>query len=157
MQRNVIDAVIHNWGAVDGFKFNEVTETHVFFTSEEDTNEDSRGLYVSAMGFIMNKDKFASLPKDLQDILLYGFNEEYSEALLKYEMPACLAGYTDAVERGHKFIYLEPEEVQVWRDRVASSNKSMLDRIAANGWDAYDIYESWNAVLQAKYDEEAGN
>ena len=155
LERNVIDSLIHNWGAVDGFRFNEVTSTHMFFTTEENTDEDSRGLYVSAMGFIMNKAKFESLPKDIQDLLLDGFSREYSDRFLEFEMPACLAGYSEAFERNHKFIYLEPSEVAVWRERVASSNKVMLDKIEANGYDAYSIYGRWNAILQAKYDSEA--
>ncbi|NLA88168.1 MAG: TRAP transporter substrate-binding protein DctP [Clostridiales bacterium] len=157
LERNVIDALIHNWGAVDGFKFYEVTKTHLFFTTEEESDEDSRGLYVSTMGFIMNKDKFESLPQDLQEILLYGFGEVFPVKLIEFEMPACLSGYTAAKERGNKFIYLEPEEVEEWREKVASSNKVMLDKIVANGYDAYALYDKWNAMLQAKHDEEKGS
>lgn len=154
LERNVIDSLIHNWGAVDGFRFNEVTSTHLFFTTKDKSDEDSRGLYVSAMGFIMNKEKFESLPKDIQDILLDGFSREYSERFLEFEMPACLAGYTEAIDRDHKFIYLEPNEVAAWRDRVATSNSVVLDKIKANGFDAYDIYRRWNDILQAKFDSE---
>ena len=154
LERNVIDALIHNWGAVDGFRFNEVTSTHLYFTTEEHSDEDARGLYISAMGWIMNKAKFESLPKDIQDLILDAFGREYSDRFIEFEMPACLSGYNEAVSMGHKFIYLEPAEVAVWRDKVASSNKTVLDRIQANGFDSYDIYRRWNEIIQAKFDSE---
>ncbi len=75
------------------------------------------GINMNAMCIIMNNDVFNALPSDTQDIIEDSgsiWHDMFLGADLGFQgftMGMCL-------DRGDSFVYLTPEEIQVWRDLV---------------------------------------
>jgi len=118
LSRGVVDASMAPQEALQGWKWGEVVKS---------TTEDWGASYSSGMFVVMNKDKWNSLPADIQKTIEQ-VNEEYIEKQGKTWDEIDKAGRDFTVARGNKIISLSPDEDLKWQKAV----KPLLDEYKKN-------------------------
>lgn len=89
--------------------------------------------------FIMNNDKFNSLPADLQEILVQGF-QDMLDAATPAEEGARNAFYNQLVESGAKLVEVSNEDAAAWADLVADLHEAELSKLEAKCPNIRQIY-----------------
>jgi len=118
LSRGVVDASMAPQEALQGWKWGEVVKYTV---------EDWAASYSSGMFVVMNKDKWNSLPPDVQKIIEQ-VNEEYIEKQGKTWDEIDKVGRDYTIARGNKIISLSPDENLKWEKAV----KPLLDEYKKN-------------------------
>src|SRR4030042_784898 len=118
LSRGVVDASMAPQEALQGWKWGE---------SVKFTVEDWGASYSSGMFVVMNKDKWNSLPPDVQKIIEQ-VNEEYIEKQGKTWDEIDKAGRDYTIARGNKIISLSRDEDLRWEKAV----KPLLDEYKKN-------------------------
>jgi TRAP-type C4-dicarboxylate transport system substrate-binding protein len=118
LSRGVVDASMAPYEALQGWKWGEVVK----YTVEDWGSSYSTGMFV-----VMNKDKWNSLPPDIQKTIEQ-VNEEYIEKQGKVWDEIDKAGRDYTVGRGNKIISLSPDENRRWEKAV----KPLLDEYKKN-------------------------
>ncbi len=108
LSRGVVDGSMAPQEALQGWKWGEVVK----YTIENFGSSYSTGMFV-----VMNKDKWNSLPPDVQKTIEQ-INEEYIEKQGKVWDEIDKAGRDYTIARGNKIITLSPEEDQRWEKAV---------------------------------------
>ncbi len=118
LSRGVVDGSMAPYEALQGWKWGEVVKFSI---------EDWGASYSTGMFVVMNKDKWNSLPPDVQKIIEQ-VNEEYIEKQGKTWDEIEKAGRDFTISRGNKIISLLREEDLRWRKAV----KPILDEYVKN-------------------------
>jgi TRAP-type C4-dicarboxylate transport system substrate-binding protein len=122
ISRGVVDGSMAPQEALQGWKWGEVVK----YTIENFGSSYSTGFFV-----VMNKDKWNSLPPDVQKIIEQ-VNEEYIEKQGKLWDEIDKAGRDYTIGRGNKIISLSPDEDRRWEKAVRplldGYKKSMKDK-----------------------------
>jgi len=118
LSRGVVDASMAPYEALQGWKWGEVVK----FSTEDWGASYSAGMFV-----VMNKQKWNTIPPDLQKII-EKINEEYIEKQGKTWDEIEKAGKDFTVARGNKIISLSPDENRKWEKAV----KPLLDEYKKN-------------------------
>jgi TRAP-type C4-dicarboxylate transport system substrate-binding protein len=118
LSRGVVDASMAPQEALQGWKWGEVVKF---------TIEDWGASYSSGMFVVMNKDKWNSLPPDIQKIIEQ-INEEYIEKQGKTWDEIEKAGRDYMIARGNKILSLSQDENLRWEKAV----KPLLDEYKKN-------------------------
>jgi TRAP-type C4-dicarboxylate transport system substrate-binding protein len=118
LSRGVVDASMAPQEALQGWKWGEVVK----FTIENFGSSYSSGMFV-----VMNKDKWNSLPPDVQKIIEQ-VNEEYIEKQGKTWDEVDKVGRDYTIARGNKIISLGRDEGLKWEKAV----KPLLDEYKKN-------------------------
>jgi len=122
LSRGVVDGSMAPQEALQGWKWGEVVK----YTIENFGSSYSTGFFV-----VMNKDKWNSLPPDVQKTIEQ-INEEYIEKQGKVWDEIDKAGRDFTIGRGNKIITLSPEEDQRWekavRPLLTEYKKNMKDK-----------------------------
>jgi TRAP-type C4-dicarboxylate transport system substrate-binding protein len=114
----VVDGSMAPYEALQGWKWGEVVRF---------TTEDWGAAYSSGMFVVMNKDKWNSLPPDVQKIIEQ-INEEYIEKQGKVWDEIDKLGKDYTIKLGNKIISLSPDENRRWEKAV----KPLLDGYKKN-------------------------
>jgi TRAP-type C4-dicarboxylate transport system substrate-binding protein len=84
---------------------------------------------------IMNRNKFNSLPPDIQKIFLD--NREFAQQdWLRMAIEETKMGRDAIAKRGGNFITLTPEEIKLWRDALLPIREEWIKRQESKGWPA---------------------
>jgi TRAP-type C4-dicarboxylate transport system substrate-binding protein len=118
LSRGVVDGSMAPYEALQGWKWGEV----VRFTTENFGSSYSTGMFV-----VMNKDKWNSLPPDIQKIIEQ-VNEEYIEKQGKLWDEIDKAGRDATIKLGNKIVPLSQDEDWKWQKAV----KPLLDEYKKN-------------------------
>jgi len=118
LSRGVVEASMAPQEALQGWKWGEIVKF---------TIEDWGASYSSGMFVVMNKDKWNSLPPDVQKIIEQ-VNEEYIEKQGKTWDEIEKAGRDYTIKLGNKIISLSPDENLRWEKAV----KPLLDEYKKN-------------------------
>jgi TRAP-type transport system periplasmic protein len=118
LKRGLADGVLLPIETLKGWKFGEVCK----FTYENWGNSYANGFFVA-----MNKGKWESLPKDIQQIM-DKLNEEWFEKQAKLWNTIDDEGREFAIKNGQKIVKAGPEEEAVMRERM----KPVLDAYVAS-------------------------
>lgn len=89
--------------------------------------------------FIMNNDRFNSLPADLQEILTQGF-KEMLDAVSVAEEESRDVFYQQLVEKGANLIELTDEEAAAWSDLMKGLHEDELAKLESKCPKAREIY-----------------
>lgn len=108
LQKGVVEGVLSPIETLKGFKFAEVTK----FTT---LNYGSS--YTICFFVVMNKKKWAALPKDVQ-ATIEKINKEWIDKTAKTWVDIDKEGYDFGLAKGHKFIPLSKEEDARWAAKV---------------------------------------
>ena len=118
LSRGVVDGSMAPYEALQGWKWGEVVKYTV---------EDWGASYSSGMFVVMNKDKWNSLPPDVQKIIEQ-VNEEYIEKQGKTWDEIEKAGRDFTISRGNKIVSFLQDEDWRWQKAV----KPLLDEYVKN-------------------------
>lgn len=118
LSRGVVDGSMAPYEALQGWKWGEV----VRFTTENFGSSYSTGMFV-----VMNKDKWNSLPPDIQKIIEQ-VNEEYIEKQGKLWDEIDKAGRDATIKLGNQIVPLSQDEDWKWQKAV----KPLLDEYKKN-------------------------
>jgi TRAP-type transport system periplasmic protein len=118
LSKGVADGILCPDEALKGFKLGEVTAY---------TTETYGAAYSSAFFVVMNKQKWSSLPKDIQAII-EKINEEWIDKQGHIWDDIDKEGKTWAIQKGMKYIPLSPEENARW----AAAVRPILDEYVKN-------------------------
>ncbi|MCL1827863.1 MAG: TRAP transporter substrate-binding protein DctP [Oscillospiraceae bacterium] len=131
-----VDSQICHWAIVNNSQLNEVVKYHTVFGA----TEVGSGLNIPAMGYLINKDKWDSLPADLQGILKEAF---IGAAAFIFASDA--ATYEKAVnvakEDGHEFSYITGAAKKPWADAMQPILDDWFSQCEAAGYDGRGAYE----------------
>ena len=122
LQKGVLDGNVFPYEAVHGFKLYEVLDYHL----------DARA-YTTSFYFVMNQQRFDSLPEDVQAAI----DELSGEALVSkfgdWWNTWDEAGIADIEAAGNPVVTLSDEERDRWREALAPMIDAYLDQIEAQG------------------------
>jgi len=108
LQKGVADGVLCPYESLEGWQLGEVTKYHV---------ENYGSSYVASFFTVMNKDKFNSLPKDIQGII-EKMSEEWMVKAGKLWDEIDASGKKFVQKRGNTIIKLSAAEDQRWAERM---------------------------------------
>jgi len=124
LSKGVIDGTTIPWEVTTALKVPELVSSHTEFTGA--------ALYTLTFVLAMNKDKYESLPDDLQKVIDENSGLEFSIFAGGTQADADGPARQIAVDLGNNIVTLTEEETQVWRDA------------------SQPIYDSWVADMQTK-------
>jgi TRAP-type C4-dicarboxylate transport system substrate-binding protein len=124
LSKGVIDGTTIPWEVTTALKVPELVSNHTEFTGA--------ALYTLTFVLAMNKDKYESLPDDLQKVIDENSGLEFSIFAGGTQADADGPARQIAVDLGNNIVTLTEEETQVWRDA------------------SQPIYDSWVADMQTK-------
>jgi TRAP-type transport system periplasmic protein len=104
LSKGVVEGIVIDWGGLYNWKLGEVLRNHT---------EGRAFSYSSTFYTVMNKDKWNSLPKDIQDII-DKLDEEWIDKVSKKWGDWEIMGRTELQKMGNKFIVLTEDENARW-------------------------------------------
>jgi len=107
LAKGVVDGLMSSYEALEGFRTGE----HVKYSTEN-----TMTAYSATFVVAMNKKKFASLPKDVQEII-DKMSPEYIDKYAKMWTNIDVSGKDWLIKRGDKIITLSHEEEVRWYDK----------------------------------------
>lgn len=124
LEKGAVDGLATTWDLVSAVRANEVLKYHT----------DCR-LYSAAFYLVMNKQSYAKLPREVQQLI----DETTGEAMLakvdgwwdKWEA----IGKADAVKRGHEIISIDDATRDQWRGQLQPMISGYLDNLKSEGVD----------------------
>ena len=123
LQKGVVDATLTPYQPLEGWRFAEVIKH---------TTENYGSSYVALFMIVMNKDKWNSLPKDVQEVF-DKVSEEWIDKTggLWDELDARAKKYSES--RGNKTIVLSPAEDQRWAEKMEGIRVEYVKLMKAKG------------------------
>ena len=93
---------------------------------------DGNGLVIGMVALLINNDNWNSLPADIQEI----FNEMsvwFAEEGTKVDLQESDSLVAEYKEKGHTYIYLNPEEMELWSDVVQPIHNKWIEEYSSAG------------------------
>ncbi|PQO23260.1 C4-dicarboxylate ABC transporter [Rhodobacteraceae bacterium WD3A24] len=143
LQRGVIDGTVFPWDPVNSFGLAEVLNYHL-----------DAGVYTVSFFFVMNQDRFDSLPQQAQacidehsgDALVANFGDWWDD----WDAPGREAALAD----GGEITELSDDERARWREALQPMIDSYIEGVEADGVDnAREIYQAFQDSI-AEYNAE---
>ena len=136
LQRGVVDGLSFPWEAMKTFQLDELTKYH--------TNVP---FYSSALMVTMNKEKYESLPSDLQKVIDDNSGMAWSKKVGEMWDKTDKEGLQAARDNGDVVIdILDPLNDPNWKGALEKGTRKYLDEVKALGLDADGVYEEAKAA-----------
>ena len=145
LSKGVVDATIFPCEAIRTFKLYEVTK---YMTIGD--------FYVQWFWVAMNKNKYNSLPKDLQKVIDECSGIVGTNLVGKAWNAADKAGFEVGKAKGMKVITLTPEETARWKKQCAPITQKWITDMEAKGYQARKFVETAKRLI-AQYNKEFGS
>jgi TRAP-type C4-dicarboxylate transport system substrate-binding protein len=154
LQKGTLDGIYCLWATLDGFKLSEVTKTHIFLGPDKgDHPYDGGGLFQPAASYMMNLDKWNSLSKEDQDIIVQAFAEA-QDWWIAIDWASQMFGWEQSNKEGQKIHYLDTDEkVKPWLEPAKAYNAAWIKSCEDAGYPAQKAYD-W---LYKQIDEASAN
>lgn len=140
LSKGVIAGAVIPWEVTAALKVPELVTNHTEFGDAS--------LYTTAFLFVMNKDRYASLPDDLKAVIDANSGEDFSafagKTMQDYDAPARQL----ALDAGNNVIELSDEEVQVWRDAAAPIAVRWAEEMSEQGLDGDALVEQAISLIE---------
>jgi TRAP-type transport system periplasmic protein len=117
MSKGVIEGLVLDWGGLYNWKFGDIIKNHIVSPGVAST---------VAFYTVMNKDKWNSLPPDIQAVF-EKLDEEWIERVAQKWVDWENMGKTELLKKGGKVITLSKEDNAVWVEKM----KPILDEYVA--------------------------
>lgn len=138
LSKGVAEGTIVPMESLEGFRLAEVVK----FTSINFGTAPAGGQWVA-----MNKAKFSSLPKDIQNIIENVSQEWIVKSAIAWD-EIDKSGKEYALKRGHKFMSLTPEEDQRWMNAVKPIVEDYIRDTKAKGLPGDQVVKFWQDYLK---------
>lgn len=139
LSKGVIDGTTIPWEVTAALKIPELVGNHTEFTGN--------ALYVLTFVLAMNKDRYDSLPADLQKVIDDNSGLEFSVfaggVMEDSDAPARKA----AADRGNNIVTLTEEESQVWRDVAAPIYSEWVAEMSEKGIDGQALIDEATTLI----------
>ena len=145
LSKGTVDATIFDAEAIKVFKLSDVTK----YVTVAD-------LYVMCFWVVMNKDKYNSLPKDIQKVIDEASGIAGADLVGKAWNTADKAGFEWGLKKGMKAIYLTPEETARWKKQCAPVTEEWIKKTEAKGLPGGKFVEAAKRHIE-KYNKEFGH
>ncbi len=140
LSKGVIDGTTIPWEVTSALKVPELVENHTEFTG--------KALYTLTFVLAMNKDKYESLPEDLQKVIDENSGLEFSVFAGGTMADADDPSREFALDNGNNVITLDEEQTAVWRERAQPIYaKGVADR-AEKGIDGQALLDEATALIE---------
>jgi TRAP-type transport system periplasmic protein len=123
VQKGLVDGILLPMEALLNYRLAEVT---TYTTKNYGATTTSIGLY------LMNKQKWDSLPPDIQKVFTE-VSKQYAEIEAKLWNDMDKEGEEFALKKGHKFISVSKEETTRWTERIKPAQDKYLDKMKEKG------------------------
>ncbi|HME42271.1 MAG TPA: TRAP transporter substrate-binding protein [Syntrophorhabdales bacterium] len=123
LSKGVVEGVLLDWGGVYNWNLGDIVKNHIQCPAIA---------YSSAFYNVMNKEKWNSIPPDLQAII-DKLNEEWIDNLKKKWTAWQTTGQTGLQKKGNKIITLSPEENDRWAAKVSPVLDDYVKAMKAKG------------------------
>lgn len=139
LQRGVIDGLSLPWDGVPIFRVNELVDNHTNIP-----------LYSSSVVMNMNKEKYDSLPPDLQKVLDDNSGMVFAKKVGDMLNENDIEALQDAKDAGSTIVDIpDPLNDPAWSDLLKQGTQKYLDSVEQNGVDAEAVYEKVQAASKA--------
>ena len=142
LSKGTIDATVFPGEAIRTFKLYEATK-YVNMSN----------LAVQWFWAAMNKDKYNSLPKDLQKVMDECSGTVGADIVGKAWNDADKAGFELGKQKGMELIYLSPEEQKRWKQHVAPVTEKWIKTMEAKGYPAKKFVDEAKKSIE-KYNKQ---
>ncbi len=138
VHRNMIDGVMFPFAPLRSYKLTDLLANHTICSVYNATN-----------AIIMNKAKWDSLPKDVQQV----FDDlRQSAGSLCGQTLTTESGWIleDLKARGDKVYYLTAEEKARWKEKVKPLYKEWIDNLNSKGMDGQALFDKISKISQER-------
>ena len=144
LSKGVIDGTTIPWEVTAALKVPELVGNHTEFTGN--------ALYVLTFVLAMNKDKYDSMPADLQKVIDDNSGLEFSIFAGGTQEDSDGPARQLAVDRGNNIVTLNAEETQVWKDAAQPIYDEWVADMQTKGIDGQALIDEARALMEA-YDK----
>ena len=144
LSKGVIDGTTIPWEVTAALKVPELVGNHTEFSGVS--------LYTLTFVLAMNKDKYESLPADLQKVIDDNSGMEFSVFAGSTQESADGPARKAAVDRGNNIVTVSGDDVQAWRDAAQPIYDEWVADMDAKGIDGQALIDEARALI-AKYSE----
>ncbi|MGJ8626089.1 MAG: TRAP transporter substrate-binding protein [Sulfitobacter sp.] len=144
LSKGVIDGTTIPWEVTAALKVPELVSNHTEFTGN--------ALYVLTFVLAMNKDKYDSMPADLQKVIDDNSGLEFSIFAGGTQEDSDGPARQLAVDRGNNIVTLNAEETQVWKDAAQPIYDEWVADMQTKGIDGQALIDEARALMEA-YDK----
>ncbi len=144
LSKGVIDGATIPWEVTPSLKVPELVKNHTEFTGN--------ALYVLTFVLAMNKDKYESLPADLQKVIDDNSGLEFSIFAGGTQEDADVPSRQIAVDLGNNIVTLNAEETQVWKDVSEPIYAEWIAEMDTKGIDGQALIDEARSLMEA-YDK----
>ncbi|MEP1522166.1 TRAP transporter substrate-binding protein [Ascidiaceihabitans sp.] len=145
LSKGVIDGTTIPWEVTAALKVPELVSNHTEFSGVS--------LYTLTFVLAMNKDRYESLPADLQKVIDDNSGLEFSVFAGTTQQGADGPARDAAVARGNNIVTVEGDAVQAWRDAAEPIYEEWVADMDAKGKDGQALIDEARALI-AKYSAE---
>ncbi|NLL20247.1 MAG: hypothetical protein GX263_00725, partial [Firmicutes bacterium] len=131
MSKGTIDGLLVSSEVLESFKIADVTK----YTTYVPCIGNQYNFYIA-----MNKDKWNSLPEDIQQIFT-DLRSEYEERMGLGWIDMNRAGFHLAIEQGAEYITLSDEEAARWQEAVQPVMEDYITKMVDKGYSEQEIRE----------------
>lgn len=144
LSKGVIDGTTIPWEVTAALKVPELVSNHTEFTGN--------ALYVLTFVLAMNKDKYDSMPADLQKVIDDNSGLEFSIFAGGTQEDADGPARKLAADRGNNIVTLNAEETQVWKDAAQPIYAEWIADMETKGIDGQALIDEARMLMDA-YDK----
>ncbi len=139
LSKGVIDATIIPWEVTAALKVSELVKNHTTFPNNS--------LYTTTFIYTMNKDKYESLPKDLQKVIDDVSGLEFSAFAGKRMQEADAPGLKRAQDLGNNIINLSEKEIKAWKKATQSTIDQWVKEMDSKGYDGKALLKEARSLI----------
>ena len=140
LSKGVIDATVIPWEVTGSLKVPELVTNHTEFGDD--------ALYTVTFVFAMNKEKFDSLPPELQDALESQSGEDFSALAGKIMQESDAPARKMAEDAGNTIITLGADEVQAWKDAASGIEAEWITEMDDLGFDGQALVDQAKSLIE---------
>ena len=140
LAKGVIDGTVIPWEVTKALKIAELTDASTEFNGDY-------ALYTAAFVLIMNKDKYDSMPADLQQILDSLSGADFSAEAGRIMQAADAAGRQVAVDNGNTIVTIEGDALAPWEAAAQPVIARWLAEMESQGIDGRDLMSRATALI----------
>lgn len=141
LSKGVIDGTTIPWEVTSSLKVPELVSYHTEF--------DGNALYTLTFVLAMNKDRYESLPEDLQKVIDDNSGLEFSIFAGGTQADADGPARQLAVDRGNTIVTVSGDDVQAWRDAAQPVYDEWVADMEGKGIDGQALIDEARSLMDA--------
>jgi TRAP-type C4-dicarboxylate transport system substrate-binding protein len=142
ISKGIIDGALLPWELMPSMRLHELVTNHTVFSG-------NRSLCVVAFVYIMNKNKYASLPPDLKKVIDDNSGAAASAWAGKAQNDGDAPGLEMTKARGNRLVTIDAGETKQWKAKAATVIDAWISEMKAKGIDGATLLADWRTAIAA--------